>query len=422
MNTLTIKEIRKYPHLQKRQTTSVQKNSGLSLIVENEKNQCKRFEGLIRHNKKLIHVPLGVFGNDIKTQQHLNSLLKTWDDIKDWVKTTGNHPKDYFRKDELLKSQVTLKELFDDFLEHYKVSRSNRTYVDRKNKFNQIIKFLGEETSVSDLEWDRGGRKKIRTFLKTIKSRGKHYHTIRIRSLLNQCFQYGERNQLFTRGQNPCSEPFDFESVGYEPKNNPSIKWEEVPELFEKINSSTNSIITLSSFKLYLLTCIRVSVIVSMKWDWINEEENMIVVPPDTEGLKRILNRKNNSEYEHYIPLTEEMKKILNTMKGISGNEEYVFWTPKCKKYPHQNPETINRFLHRLGYKDKLTGHGWRSVVVTSGQEVGGFERDIIKRQIGQTEHRSGSIGSYDKTQFLPERRKFLEWWSKELVNQGLKI
>ena len=145
MNTLTIKEIRKYPHLQKRQTTSVQKNSGLSLIVENEKNQCKRFEGLIRHNKKLIHVPLGVFGNDIKTQQHLNSLLKTWDDIKDWVKTTGNHPKDYFRKDELLKSQVTLKELFDDFLEHYKVSKSHRTYVDRKNKFNQIIRFLGEE-------------------------------------------------------------------------------------------------------------------------------------------------------------------------------------------------------------------------------------------------------------------------------------
>ena len=109
-------------------------------------------------------------------------------------------------------------------------------------------------------------------------------------------------------------------------------------------------------------------------------------------------------------------------MRTISNDQEYVFWTPNCKKYPHQNPETINRFLHRLGYKNKLTGHGWRSVVVTSGQEVGGFDRDIIKRQIGQTQHRSGSIGSYDKTQFLPERREFLNWWSQELVNQGLKI
>ena len=99
MKTLTIKDIRQYKHLQKRQTTTVQKNSGLSLIVENERNQCKRFEGLIRHNKKLIHVPLGVFGNDIKTSKDLNNLLKTWDDIKDWVKTTGNYPKDYFKKD-----------------------------------------------------------------------------------------------------------------------------------------------------------------------------------------------------------------------------------------------------------------------------------------------------------------------------------
>ena len=115
MKTLTIKDIRQYKHLQKRQTTTVQKNSGLSLIVENERNQCKRFEGLIRHNKKLIHVPLGVFGNDIKTSKDLNNLLKTWDDIKDWVKTTGNYPKDYFKKDELLKSKFTLKELIEDF-------------------------------------------------------------------------------------------------------------------------------------------------------------------------------------------------------------------------------------------------------------------------------------------------------------------
>ena len=52
MNTLTIKEIRKYPHLQKRQTTSVQKKSGLSLIVENEKNQCRSRK--INHLKKKV--------------------------------------------------------------------------------------------------------------------------------------------------------------------------------------------------------------------------------------------------------------------------------------------------------------------------------------------------------------------------------
>ena len=73
------------------------------------------------------------------------------------------------------------------------------------------------------------------------------------------------------------------------------------------------------------MTCIRVSVIVSMKWDWIDEEREMIVIPPDTEGLKRTLSRKNNPEYEHYIPLTDEIKTILNRMRRISGDKEYVF-------------------------------------------------------------------------------------------------
>ena len=51
-------------------------------------------------------------------------------------------------------------------------------------------------------------------------------------------------------GIDPYYLTWKSRAVGYEPKNNPTIKWEEVPELFEKINSSTNSIITLSSFKL----------------------------------------------------------------------------------------------------------------------------------------------------------------------------
>ena len=59
---------------------------------------------------------------------------------------------------------------------------------------------------------------------------------------------------------------------------------------------------------------------------------------------------------------------------------------------------------------------------MTSGQEVGKFDRDILLRQIGHTEHIQGASGCYDNTEFLPERRKFIKWWSKELVNQGLEI
>ena len=79
-------------------------------------------------------------------------------------------------------------------------------------------------------------------------------------------------------------------------------------------------------------------------------------------------------------------------------------------------------FLSRLGYKDKLTDHGWRRVVVTGGQEIGGFDRDIIQRQIGERGHKQGAIGVYDRTQFLDQRRELMNWWTKELVTQGMEI
>ena len=50
------------------------------------------------------------------------------------------------------------------------------------------------------------------------------------------------------------------------------------------------------------------------------------------------------------------------------------------------------------------------------------FPLDIILRQIGHTEHKQGTSGHYDNTEFLPERRDFINQWSLKLVNNGLKI
>ena len=116
------------------------------------------------------------------------------------------------------------------------------------------------------------------------------------------------------------------------------------------------------------------------------------------------------------------MKTLMNQLLEINANSAYVFTSPEGKKFPHLNPETINSHLKSLLGQGRLTAHGWRDVIVTSGQEILGFPRDIILRQIGHTEHKQGASGAYDNTEFLPQRKDFLEMWSKELVNQGLKI
>ena len=112
----------------------------------------------------------------------------------------------------------------------------------------------------------------------------------------------------------------------------------------------------------------------------------------------------------------------MDELFEINGCYEYVFWSPNGKNHPYLNRETINNHITNLGYKGRLTSHGWRDVIVTSGQEEVGFMRDIILRQIGHTEHKQGTSGHYDNTEFLPERREFIKKWSRQLVNNGLKI
>jgi len=215
--TLTINQIKKIDHKEKKYYGH-KFGGGLYLGIEPQKNKCKHFVGLTKYprgTQKTISVPLGVFEKDIKTKEDLNRVICDWDLIKSWSKETGKDPRGYFTKDEIQKSKTILKELFDEYLEFYKQTRSEVTYLDRKRKFDQSLIFFGENTSITDMEWDRGGRSRVLELIKTIKSRGSHSHAIRTRSVLKGCFNFAIKSDLMKRNQNPASIPFDIEKIDY---------------------------------------------------------------------------------------------------------------------------------------------------------------------------------------------------------------
>ena len=286
-----------------------------------------------------------------------------------------------------------------------------------------MLDFFGKDTPVIDLEWDNNGRTRVVEMVRVIESRGSHDHARRCRRLLNNVFTHAINEQWIRRDQNPASVPVEGEGEGHIHKGNPSISWTEVPELMTSIkeNSCDGTKLTQIALKFYLMTCLRVGAIVRLQWDWFDASKDQWVIPPQTTGLKRKL-KPTSDDYAHFIPATTELHLLMDELKLITGYQKYVFLSPEGKKFPHLSPSTINTYLSRLGWSRKLTGHGWRDVAVTAGQEVGGFALDIIKRQIGHTEHKQGAIGAYDNTQFLDKRRAFLEWWTKVLVAQGMPM
>ena len=79
---------------------------------------------------------------------------------------------------------------------------------------------------------------------------------------------------------------------------------------------------------------------------------------------------------------------------------------------------TILGALERLGYKHRMTGHGFRSLASTCLNEQG-YHPDLIELQLAHAE-RNQVRAAYNKAQRLTERRKMMQAWADYL--DGLRV
>jgi integrase len=71
-----------------------------------------------------------------------------------------------------------------------------------------------------------------------------------------------------------------------------------------------------------LMTFLRAGALVRLEWDWIDENEGIIVIPGNTPGLKRTFKTQH---LPHHIPITHEMKQMLDAARKLDFSEKYVF-------------------------------------------------------------------------------------------------
>ena len=75
---------------------------------------------------------------------------------------------------------------------------------------------------------------------------------------------------------------------------------------------------------------------------------------------------------------------------------------------------TVNAALHRLGYKDVMTGHGFRAMARTILVEQLNFPAEYVEQQLAHTV-RDPLGRAYNRTTFLEQRRQMLQAWADYL-------
>ena len=180
--------------------------------------------------------------------------------------------------------------------------------------------------------------------------------------------------------------------------NNPAITPKELPELIKAVMYSSAAIQTKLLFKFQLLTMVRPAEASNATWSEIDFKKSLWTIPAN----------RMKKRHPFVIPLSSQAMAILNKMKSISVKSEYVFQSWIKSNQP-MSSQTINKMLVDLGYKNKQTAHGLRTIGRTylADQRI---DYEVAEMCIShKTGTQTGKI--YDRADFLEQRKPVMQLW-----------
>ena len=111
----------------------------------------------------------------------------------------------------------------------------------------------------------------------------------------------------------------------------------------------------------------------------------------------------------HVVPLSKQVIELFNSLKPLSGHYELVF----IGRNDHRKPiskESVNQVIELLGYKGRLTGHGFRHTMSTILHEKG-YNSAWIETQLAHID-KNAIRGTYNHAQYMDGRREMMQWYA----------
>ncbi len=236
--------------------------------------------------------------------------------------------------------------------------------------------------------------------LRKIEARGAHEMAARVRALCSQVFRYGISCGMCSR-----DAAADLRGALTPPRSAhmPVIPPEEFPALLQAIDASEEAPYcrdrqTRLALQLIVLTFVRTGELRKALWSQIDWEEKVWTPAVEVMKMRR----------PHIVPLAPQAITILQELREITGSSKFLFPGEGRKGVMSEN--TILYALYALGFRGRMSGHGFRSLASTILNEAG-FEEDWIELQLAHVEE-NGSRRAYNHAKWLDQRRNMMSWYA----------
>lgn len=164
--------------------------------------------------------------------------------------------------------------------------------------------------------------------------------------------------------------------------------------------------VTRLGLQLLAHTFVRVGELRLMRWDELREDGAVWVVPAE----------RMKARLPHVVPMSSQAQAILAKLRELTDERQLVLESPLQPRRP-LSENTFLFALYRLGYRGRMTAHGFRALASTVLNEESGFPHDVIERQLAHQET-DAVRAAYNRATYLTQRRALMQWWSDWLDRQ----
>jgi integrase len=282
---------------------------------------------------------------------------------------------------------------------HDKKILNERDRIKTRNRMNNhLLPFIGGKDIASIAPSD------VLPVLQRLEARKNYEMLSRVRSICSQVFRYGVATG---RCQSDPTYALRGAVIAPRQRHYPSLKRpEEVGALMRAIDAYPREAVRLA-MKFSALAFLRPGEVRHLEWKEVEGDE--IHIP----GEKMKMGRP------HIVPLARQALELLEELRDCSGHGRYLFPSNRSPRGDRpMSDAAVLAALRSMGYtKERMVPHGFRSMASTLLNE-NGFHPDWIERQLAHVEG-NGVRAAYNYAEYLPERRKMMQWWADYL--DGLK-
>jgi integrase len=244
----------------------------------------------------------------------------------------------------------------------------------------------------------------LESVLRRVEKRGALDTAARAKQISGQVFRYGIATGRCQR--DPSSDLKGVLKTG-KTKHYPALETKEIPVFLDVLEKNDARLFarTRRAIRLLMLTFTRTSELILATWDEFDLKNRQWEIPAERMKMGK----------SHIVPLSKQAVALLKEQMDETGHlpTKFVFPSQNHPRDPMSN-NTILFALGRLGYKGRMTGHGFRALAMSTIKEKLGYRHEVVDRQLAHAP-RNKVDRAYDRAQFLDERKKMMQKWADYL-------